>query len=174
LPAPEQLASIIRVRLEGSLPAPTVESTPVAGVAAFVGYPSFVSVTNWTGVVRDRECDPSGLLCVSVTATPSLRWSPGETNAPVKECVGPGVPFDPAGAHPDVQAAAPEACAYPYRLRTGVDGRPDAWPGVVTVAWELVWSSTSGAGGSLPPVEKSASVPRAVDEVQTVVVSAGE
>jgi hypothetical protein len=84
------------------------------------------------------------------------------------------VPFDPAGAHPDVQAAAPEACAYPYRLRTGVGGRPDAWPGVVTVAWELVWSSTSGAGGSLPPVEKSASVPRVVDEVQTVVVSAGE
>jgi hypothetical protein len=45
---------------------------------------------------------------------------------------------------------------------------------VVTVAWELVWSSTSGAGGSLLPLERSASVPRAVDEVQTVVVSAGE
>jgi hypothetical protein len=173
VPPPEQLASIIRVRLEGSLPAPALESTPAVGVAAFVGYPSFVSVTNWTGVVTDRECDPSGVLCVTVTATPSLRFSPGEPDAPVKECAGPGVPFDPTG-DPFAQAATPEACTYPYRLRTGVDGRPGEWPGLVTVVWELAWSSTSGAGGSLAAIEKSASVPRAVDEVQTVVESAGE
>jgi hypothetical protein len=156
------------------LPAPTVAATPEPGVAAFVGYPSFVSVTNWTGVVRDRECDPTGALCVAVTAMPSLRWSTGEPDAPVVECAGPGTRFDPAGGHPDVQAAAAGACAYPYRLRTGVEGRPDAWPGVVSVVWGLAWSSTSGAAGSLPAVEKSAPVPRAVDEVQTVVVSAGE
>ena len=173
LPAPEQLAAIIRVRLEGSLPAPAVESTPAPGVAAFVGYPSFVSVRNWTGVVTDRECDPTGVLCVRVTATPSLRFLPGEPDAPVKECAGPGVAFDPAG-DPFEQAATPEACAYPYRLRTAVNGRPEVWPGVVTVVWELAWVSTSGAGGPLPAVEKSASVPRVVDEVQTVVVSAGE
>jgi hypothetical protein len=113
------------------------------------------------------------VLCVTVAATPSMQFSPGEPDAPVMECAGPGVPFDPDG-DPFVQAAAPEACAYPYRLRTGVDGRPAVWPGAVTVVWELVWSSTSGAGGSLPAIEKPASVPRAVGEVQTVVVSAGE
>jgi hypothetical protein len=172
-PSPEQLASVVRVRLEGRLPAPRVQTTPGPGVAAFVGYPSFVAVSNWTGVVRDRECDPSGVLCVNVTATPTMRWSPGEPEAPAKECAGPGVAFDPNG-DPFEQAASPEACAYPYLLRTGVHGRPDAWPGEVTVMWALEWSSTSGAGGSLPPVEKSAAVPRAVDEVQTVVVSAGE
>jgi hypothetical protein len=67
-PSPEQLASLIRVRLEGSLPAPVVASTPASGVAALVGYPSFVSVTNWSGVVTDGECDPSAVLCVTVTA----------------------------------------------------------------------------------------------------------
>jgi hypothetical protein len=173
LPAPELLASIVRVRLEGSLPEPTVASTPAPGVAALVGYPSFVSVTNWTGVVTEGECDPTGLLCVTVTATPALRFSPGEPDSPVLECAGPGVPFDPAG-DPFEQAAAAEACAHPYRLRTGVDGRPGEWPGEVTVVWELAWSSTSGARGPLAPVEKSAPVPRAVNEVQTVVVSAGE
>jgi hypothetical protein len=172
VPSPEQLASIVRVRLEGSLPAPTVASTPAPGRPALVGYPSFVSVTNWTGVVTDGECDPTGVLCVNVTATPSMRFSPGEPGAPVVECAGPGVPFDPA-ADPFEQAASRDACAHPYRLRTGVEGRPGAWPGEVTVVWELAWSSTSGAGGSLEPVEKSASVPRAVNEVQTVVVSAG-
>jgi hypothetical protein len=172
-PAPELLAAIVRVRLEGSLPTPTVESSPPQGVAALVGYPSFVSVTNWTGVVTDRECAPTGLLCVTVTARPALRFSPGEPDAAVKECVGPGVALDPAG-DPFAQAAAAGACTYPYRLRTGVEGRPPSWPGVVTVVWDLTWSSTSGAGGSLAAVEKSADVPRAVDEVQTLVVSAGD
>jgi hypothetical protein len=138
-----------------------------------VGYPSFVSVTNWTGVVTDRECDPTGLLCVTVTATPSLRFSPGEPDAPVVECAGPGTRFDPAG-DPFEQVASGEACAHPYRLRTGVSGRPAEWPGEVTVVWALAWSSTSGASGSLEPVEKSAAVPRTVNEVQTVVESAGE
>jgi hypothetical protein len=172
-PAPELLASIVRVRLEGSLPEPTVASTPAPGVAALVGYPSFVSVTNWTGVVTEGECDPTGVLCVTVTATPAMRFSPGEPDSSVLECAGPGVPFDPAG-DPLEQAAAAEACAHPYRVRTGVDGRPGEWPGEVTVVWELAWSSTSGARGSLAPVEKSASVPRGVNEVQTVVESAGE
>ena len=90
LPAPEQLASVVRVRLEGTLPAPTVASTPEPGAPALVGYPSFVSVTNWTGVVTDRECDPTGLLCVTVTATPSLRFSPGEPDAPVDGVRRPG------------------------------------------------------------------------------------
>jgi hypothetical protein len=173
LPTPEQLASVVRVRLEGSLPAPTVASTPEQGSPALVGYPSFVSVTNWTGVVTDRECDPTGLLCVAVVATPSLRFLPGEPDAPVVECAGPGARFDPAG-DPFEQAAAGDACAHPYRLRTGVSGRPAEWPGEVTVAWALAWSSTSGARGSLEPVEKSAAVPRTVNEVQTVVESAGE
>lgn len=173
LPSPEQLASVVRVRLEGTLPAPTVASTPELGVPALVGYPSFVSVTNWTGVVTDRECDPTGLLCVTVTATPSLLFAPGEPDAPVLECAGPGTRFDPAG-DPFEQTASGDACAHPYRLRTGVSGRPTAWPGEVTVAWALAWVSTSGASGSLEPVEKSAAVARTVNEVQTVVESAGE
>lgn len=171
-PSPEVLAEIVRVRLEGSLPAPEVATDPGAGVAAIVGFPTFVSVTNWSGVVTDRECDPTGLLCVTVTATPSMVWSPGEPDAAVLSCAGPGVRFDPAGAEAEVQASAPEACAYAYERRTGVEGRPREWPGEVAVRWGLVWSSTgAGGGGVLDPVVKSTSVPRAVSEVQAVVVS---
>jgi hypothetical protein len=173
MPAPEQLAEVVRVRLEGSLPAPEVVTTPEAGVAALVGYPSFVSVANWTGVVSDGECDPTGLLCVTVTATPSMQWSPGEPDAAPVKCSGPGVVFDPEGPHPDVQAAAPDACAHSFEMRTAVPGRPRQWPGVVTVEWSLTWSSSLGGSGSLTPVTKSADVPRDVNEVQSVVVSAG-
>jgi hypothetical protein len=57
-------------------------------------------------------------------------------------------------------------------LRTGVVGRPGEWPGIAIVSWELVYVSPEG-GGALPAVVKSAPVPRAVDEAQTVVESAG-
>ena len=46
------------------------------------------------------------------------------------------------------------------------------WPGVVSVTWGLTYTSPSG-DGALPDVVKSTPLPRAVDEVQTVVESAG-
>lgn len=171
--SPAQLAGIVRARLEGNLPAPRVTSSPDPGVAALVGFPSFVAVDNWTATVRDRECDPGGGLCVSVEATARLEWQPGEPGAPTVACAGAGTRFDAGGGSPDAQAAAPGACAYAYRARTGVAGRPGEWPGQVTVVWELTWSSTRGGSGTLADVTKSAAVPRAVDEVQTVVESAG-
>ena len=165
----DELAQTIYARLEGNLPAPMVASAPDAGEAAIVSFPTFVSVSNWSGVVEDEECDPTGALCVSVTATPSLTFSPGEPGAPTIACSGSGTSFAEGVTSPVALAAQPGACAYAYRMRTGAESRPAAWPGVVTVSWELVWSSTSGADGPLPEVVKSAGVPRAVNEVQTVI-----
>jgi hypothetical protein len=167
------LAQLALVDLEGTLPSPEVSSNPGPGVAAIVGFPSFVVVDNWSGTVTDRECDPNFPLCVTVTAVPSLSWAPGEPGAEPVPCSGPGMRFDPAGAEPEVQATAAGACAYEYELRTGVAGRPEEWPGEVSVVWALTWASTTGSGGLLPSVTKSAPVPRAVDEVQTIVESAG-
>jgi hypothetical protein len=173
--SPTQLAQQVRVRLEGNLPKPTVSSSPAPGIAALIGFPSFVAVDNWQDRATDSQCDPIvGALCVRVVATPRLEWTPGEPGAPTVACAGPGTRFDPGGAPPADQAAAPGACAYAYRARTGVAGRPDAWPGEVSVRWELQWTTNgTGSGGSLPDVVKTAAVPRSVDEVQTVVESAG-
>jgi hypothetical protein len=168
-----QLARAARAQLEGNLPTPSVTSSPAPGVAALVGFPSFVAVDNWEPEMSDRECDPNYGLCVEVVAEAALLWTPGEPGARTIACTGAGTRFDPAGGSPDDQAAAPGACAHAYRSRTGVDGRPAEWPGEVEVRWELTWSSTAGGGGTLRAVTKTAAVPRAVDEVQTVVESAG-
>ncbi len=167
-PTPEQLAATIRVRLEGDLPDPVVATSPPAGEPAVVNHPTFLAIDNWTGVVTDREC--AFLLCVTVTATPQLAWSPGEPDAPTLSCAGSGTTFDPAGGSPQSQAARPRACAYAYQARTGAAGRPNEWPGEATVTWTLTWTSTSGAGGDLPPITRSTDVPRSVDEVQAIVV----
>jgi hypothetical protein len=173
--SPLQLAQQVRVRLEGNLPRPSVTSSPAPGIAALIGFPSFVWVDNWRDRVNDSQCDPiAGLLCVTVVAVPRLEWAPGEPGAPIVACAGPGTRFEPEGAPPDDQAAAPGACAYAYRTRTGIAGRPDAWPGEVSVRWQLQWTTNGGGGGGpLPDVVKTAAVPRAVDEVQTLVESAG-
>jgi hypothetical protein len=169
-PDPATLATDISVDLIGRLPDPVVGSDPGPGVSSILNSPVFVRVENWTGVVTDSQCDPSGALCVTVTATPSLRWTPGEPGAVDVACAGAGSSYDPAGPPPEDQARG--ACAHTYTRRTGVAGRPAAWPGVVTVTWDLAWEG-GGRTGGLPAVTKTAAAPRSVAEVQAVVVDSG-
>lgn len=167
------LGLAVHARLAGTLPTPELTASPAAGVPALVGFPSFVTVDNWRDQVSDRACDPNFPdFCVAVVALPSLSWDSGEPGVDAEVCEGPGVPFDPAGPEPEVQAEAPGACAHTYLTRTGVEGRPHRWEGVVTVVWTLTYTSPEGSG-SLPSVTKSTALPRAVDEVQTVVEDLG-
>lgn len=165
-PGPRDIAEGVRGRIVGTLPGPTVASSPADGVPAIVGMPVFVQVTNWTGVVTMQEC--AG-FCVTVTAVPSLTFNPGEVDAPAVACAGPGTAYLPDGPPAQEQARADGACTYTYGLRTGVPGRPPAWSGSVSVTWAITWSATTGASGALTPVTRSADLPRAVEEVQTVV-----
>jgi len=165
---PANLAASVRGVVVGELPQPSLDSSPPVGTAAIVGVPVFVSVTNWTGVVTQAQC--AGGVCVTVTATPSLRLSPGETRSSSVSCAGSGSRYDPNGDSAEAQSSPDGACAYKYRLRTGVEGRPSAWPGSVSVTWTVSWTASTGASGSLPAVTRATPLPRAVEEVQAVVV----
>jgi hypothetical protein len=172
LPDPAGLAAGLRVRLEGSLPAPEVGADPAPGVASIVNSPVFVAVSNWTGVVEaGPECDPSGVVCVWVRAEPVMTWSPGEPGAGTLACAEAGSRYDPTGPTPEQQAQG--ACAYTYLRRTGAEGRPEAWSGEVTVTWALTWRASTGQAGGLPSVSKTAVVPRPVAEVQAIVTEVG-
>lgn len=165
-PNPREIAEGVRGRVAGTLPEPLVASSPAEGVAAIVGVPVFVQVTNWTGVVTAQEC--AG-FCVTVRAVPSLTFNPGEAGASAVACAEAGTAYMPDGPPPTDQAAVEGACSYTYGLRTGVPDRPAAWPGSVTVTWTITWTATTGASGALSPVTRSADLPRSVEELQTVV-----
>ena len=165
---PANLAALARGRLARELPTPTVWSSPPVGTASIVGVPVFVEVTNWTGPISEEEC--AGGMCVTVSAIPALSFAAGEQGSAPVACAGSGTRYLPAGPPAGQQAAAVGACAYTYRLRTGVGSRPAAWVGAVSVRWTISWSSSSGASGALPAVTRSSSLLRAVQEVQTVVV----
>jgi hypothetical protein len=166
LPTPEDLATDLRAGLERDLPAPEVASDPGAGVASIVNSPVFVAVTNWQDRVDQEDCDPTGALCVTIHAVPALSWNPGEPGAGTVACPPGGSRYDPDGRSPEAQAVG--ACAHTFTHRTGVAGRPAAWPGQVTITWTVTWESGAD-GGNLPDVVKSTPVPRPVGEVQAVV-----
>jgi len=168
---PANLAATAFGHLEGELPAPMLVSDPALGTASVVGVPVFVAVTNWTGVVSESECAAG--MCVTVHAVPSLRFEPGEPGAASRSCAGNGSRYAPGDGSPAVQAAATGACAYAYALRTGVGGRPGEWPGSVSVTWTIDWVASTGETGALPSVTRSTAAPRAVQEVQTVIVGGG-
>lgn len=166
LPTPEEVATDLRAVLERDLPAPVVASDPGAGVASIVNSPVFVAVTNWQDRWDGGDCDPTGALCVNVHAVPALTWSPGEPGAGTVACPPGGSRYDPNGRSPEAQAVG--ACAHMFTHRTGISGRPAAWPGQVTITWTVTWDSGPDSG-TLPDVVKSTPVPRPVGEVQAVV-----
>jgi hypothetical protein len=132
----------------------------------------FVQVTDWVDEIADEACELG--VCVSMVATPSLSFEPGEPGSEPIVCVPPGSRYNPAGGDPVAQAEVPGACAHVYTERTGVAGRPDFWSGQVVVTWDVQWTSTidgaAGPGGGFDPISLSTGVPRVVDEVQTIVV----
>jgi hypothetical protein len=152
---------------QAQMRAPQIVADPPVGKASIITPPVFVQVTNWVnGFVVGPNCIQG--VCVTLTAVPTLTFDPGEPGSEPIVCEPPGTRFDPNGPDPEVQAAAPGACAHAYRARTGSDERPEAWPGQVTVTWDVSWTA-GGASGEFDPQALSTALPREVDEVQTVV-----
>jgi hypothetical protein len=163
-PEPGVVATLVFARVKAEMVAPTLGSDPPPGVAAVVNTPVFVEVTNWQPETVDRDCILG--VCVSMTASPALVFDPGD-GSEVVGCEPPGSRYDPALP---LMEQARGACAHVYRLRTGAEGRPSEWPGLVTVTWAVSWTSNVGASGSYAPLSFSTGLPRAVEEVSTVVV----
>jgi hypothetical protein len=165
---PAVVAEGVLAQIQTRMNAPAVVSDPPLGTASVVTLPVFVQVTNWQGTVSDSGCD--GPVCVEITATPTLTFDPGEPGSSAKVCTPPGTRFDPGGPDPVDQASAAGACAHVYTSRTGALDRPAEWPAQVTITWDVGWTSNVGVDGAFDPMSLSTAVPRAVNEVQTVVV----
>jgi hypothetical protein len=175
-PAEVQADLVQRANTYFRQPEVTVDAglDPDVQVASTVNVATFVEVTNWQGQQVDRydARDPGGSLwVVTITATPTLYYDPGEPGAPTIRCEDGGTQYDPDGPSAREQAARPGACAYAYQMRTGVDGRPDAWPAEVIIEWAVSWSANFPLPPDLPTsATLTESVPRQVREVSSVVV----
>lgn len=117
---------------------------------------------------------------VSVTASIGPLWAT-VTARPVSLTFDPGDPANPApvscagdGPIAEYVAAAPGACSYTYvnaSSTSPVDGQHFATS--LATAWEISWTSSTGAGGALDGFETTATAPLAVAEVKGIVTCTG-
>ena len=166
-PTPAEVAEELWGHVQGRLDNPVVDAFPADGTTAILNIPTFVVVNNWQGPITEHG--DAGGIGVTLTATPSLSFEPGEPGAGRITCTPPGTRYDPQ-QDPRELAGTPGACAYAYTQRTDVGSRPAAWPGQVLVTWTAHWEADNGETDDFDPVVLDDDVPRAVTEVQAVVV----
>jgi len=157
--APQELLAWARSEL--ALPLPGVRTAPPRGSDGLVGLPEWF----WADPAQWRPVSARvavGGVWAQVTARPSrLQIQPG-TGASLA-CTGPGTAYNPRLA----ASAQHTSCSYTYAESS--DGLPgDAYQASVTVTWAAAWQGSGGAGGTLPPLGRTAAFALPVAEAQAL------
>ena len=171
-PSTTQLAQNAAILVRGRLPQPSVNTAPPTGnVVVNVGMWLWAD-TDWWYPVSAMAWVPTvfGSAWARTTATPvRLRFitqddgtvSGGQTGS--MECVGPGREWSvPLGD----EAVSP--CMYTYE-HSSISREGGVFVGVVSVDWEISWTSNTGGRGQLPPYTTSSFMAVRVDELQALV-----
>jgi hypothetical protein len=145
---------------ELDLPEPDVAAAPPLDADQLVGLDTWLWARSWTSMIAAAEL---GGVSATVNATPvRVSWSFGDGSNVV--CEGPGLPWPPV--------AAPEStgqlCTYtPTHSSYSAPGGRMAWS--ATVTWDVRWSASTGAGGTLGALTTSTGGLLRVVEAQAVI-----
>jgi hypothetical protein len=153
LDAPERAADQARKLLPLSPPA--IELSPPVGVAQLVGVPTWLWLGDaWHPLQASATLDG---VTSTVTARPtSVSWLLGDGTT--VRCDGPGTPYD-TNRSPDGQQTT---CSHTFEQR-------GQFAVTATVSYETTWAASTGDGGALDPVARSATVAVTVDEAQALI-----
>jgi hypothetical protein len=160
--SPRELADNAYETVRDRLPLPRGVFSPELGDAV-VHLPLWFAVPDgqWTPVAASASIP--GLTAV-VTATPvQLVFEAGDGSSPVA-CAGPGPKFRPGMREP----ASPPACSFTYRDASSVAPGGRAWPASLSIRWQVTWSASTGAGGSLGGLTTTAAYGVPVGEIQAI------
>jgi hypothetical protein len=154
---PRQLA--VSARESVAIPTPPLSTSPSADRELYPQMKTWLWVDDswWQPYSATAE---AGAVSATVTARPvRSEWSMGDDGRTV--CAGPGVEWRRGMSEDDTY------CSYTYRRSSA--GEPGGtFTLTVTVVFEVTWSSSTGAGGSLGALTRSASTPVRVGEIQAV------
>lgn len=155
--ATERALDEARRRLDLPLPSPGLNPPG----AQLVGVPTWLWVDGpWAPASATAQVAGTS---ATVTAVPvSVVWSPGDGTTVT--CDGPGTAYDPTRPPADQRSA----CTHTYgRSSAALPG--GAYALAATVTYEVTWSSSTGAGGSLGTLTRTSTVPVAVEEAQALI-----
>jgi hypothetical protein len=157
-----QMAIWARDRL--NLPNPLVDFNPdvnsPVGAATLVNLPTWWWVQNWSN--RQSRAEAGGVWA-EVTATPMVsQWRGGDGGSP-SACSGPGIEWQRGLSESDSRA-----CKYIYEHSSA--GQPsNRFRATVSIVWRITWIGSGGAGGTLPDMTTSSTVPIGVIERHAIV-----
>ena len=166
--SPRQLADTAFETVRDRLPLPRGVFSPELGAGAVVHFPLWFAVPDGQWAPVSASASIPGLTAV-VTATPvQLVFEPGDGSAPAA-CAGPGPKFRPGMREP----SSPPACSFTYRDASSVAPGGRAWPASLSIRWEVTWSASTGAGGSLGGLTTAAAYGVPVGEIQAIEQAGG-
>lgn len=148
------------------LPDPVIRSSPAPGALQLTRLPTWLWIAPAIWRPQSRTAQVPG-ESVTATATPvAASWSMGDGHTVT--CRGPGTPYKSG----DSPAAASPTCGYTYTRSSA--GQPGAaFHVTVTITWDITWTATGGAGGTLPPLSSAAAAALRVAESQAVNTTGG-
>ena len=153
LDAPERAADQARKLLPLSPPA--IELSPPLGAAQLVGVPTWLWLgDSWQPLRASATLDG---ITSTVTARPtSVTWLLGDGTS--VRCDGPGTPYDTSRSADDQHTT----CSHTFESR-------GQFSLTATVAYDTTWIATTGGGGVLDPIARTATVAVIVQEAQALI-----
>ena len=167
LPPPDPAVLAQQAYAELVPPSPTAHRSPTENMPG--GAWTVVNLWTWFWVDRtdwvplSRTVELRG-VSATVTATPTVTtFDPGNGDAFVS-CDGPGKAWVDRGDNSDPQPVSVGGCGYQYRrVSEGVQA-------TTSIRYTVNWTSSTGAGGTLPDLAGSTtSAPFRVEQIQVVV-----
>jgi len=160
------LASAVQ-RVTAQIPAPALNMNPDPAVGGVVNIGLWLAVADPGQVSITASVGP---VWATVTARyQRTSWSLG--NGDVVECEGLGTPIV------DVNTEEQGPCGYTYRWPSAprFTGAGDlAYHNSVTGHWVVAFATSTGASGSLAPIDRTTAFTYRVREIQTVRVGEGD
>ncbi len=137
------------------LPAPTLSTSPPLDSSQLVGVPTWLWLSDWT--TRRATATLDGVTA-TVTATPLRTTWTADPSGAHETCEGPGSPYD-ASRPPDAQTSA---CTMLFET-AGTEQL------TATVTYAISWSASTGDGGPLDPLTRTATRAVVVDQAQALI-----
>ena len=142
-----------------ALPFPVPSTAPSLEVRPLTGLDTWLWIDPGAWGTREATAELAG-FSVTVTATPvRVVWDMGEGERPVT-CDGPGSVWQADGP-----ASQSTDCSYNYRWNS--DDEPGGvFRASVSVEWDVAWTASNGATGTLAPGRRSTTFDVAVRSIE--------
>lgn len=163
----------LAAQAEAELPLPTPTPSFSPAGTAYVNLPEWlwIDASIWHPYTVTAAATAGGVTVIATaTAVPvGVVWNMGDNPTPPTDCAGPGTPYDPN----EPAAEQHTTCEHTYTVSSlgqpTPDGNPNdaAFPVTVSVDWQVTWSGSGGATGTLPPVVTTAHTSLRVEQIES-------